>query len=103
MKRTNRPDAGRVRRALAHRMDYPVDAFLDTPALHFTGDNELVVEGCRSLLEYGGSRITFDLGDFTVTLVGTGLALANLSGSAMNVSGRIGSVTFDRKAGKVRP
>ena len=98
MKKRLKHAAGEAVREMAHRMDYPIDAFLDIPSLHFTGMDSLVVEGCRSLLEYSDSRITFDLGDYTASLFGSGLMLGNLSGSAMNVTGAIRSLTFDKRA-----
>ncbi len=100
MKKDHRHSAGRFAQGLAHQMDYPVDAFLDIPSMHFTGSSSLVVEGCRSLLEYSDTRITFDLGDFTASLFGSGLVLGNLSSTAMDVTGAISSLTFDKRAEK---
>ena len=83
--------------ALARGMDYPVDAFLDAPALHFIGADALVVEGCRGLLEYSERRITFDLGTHSASLYGRGLRLEDLSAAQMNVRGDFASLTLDKK------
>jgi sporulation protein YqfC len=80
---------------LAMGMDYPVDALLDTPSIHLTGKNIMVVEGCKGVLLYTESKLTVDMGDYAVTVHGRGMVLKNLSKVELTVHGNISAITYD--------
>lgn len=79
----------------AHGVDYPVDSLLDTPSVHITGRDSIVVEGCKGVLFYSEARITLDMGAFSVSIFGRDIELENLSKIALAISGKISTIAYD--------
>lgn len=82
---------------LARGIDYPIDTLLDIPSVHITGQNAILIEGCKGILFYTDNRITLDMGGFSISIHGTGIELQNLSKIELSIMGRISTVTYDAK------
>ncbi len=83
---------------IGYGLDYPLDAVFDIPSVRVVGNGMAIIEGCRGLIDYAAGRITIDLGEYSATIFGSDLVMENLAKGAMNVTGRISSVSFDRRA-----
>ncbi len=84
---------------IGYGLDYPVDALLDVPSVRVVGNGLVIVEGCRGLIDYVGNRITVDLGDLVAAVYGSELVMESLTRGALNITGRISSITFDKRTG----
>ncbi len=58
------------------------------------GNRELVVDGCRGILEYRTDLIRLNLGDKQLHLVGSGLVVQVLEGEYAQIEGQILSINF---------
>lgn len=82
---------------VGYGLDYPLDAAFDLPSVRVVGDAMAIIEGCRGLVDYAVNRITIDLGRYTASIYGSGLVMENLSRGAMNITGKISSISFDKR------
>jgi len=71
-----------------------VDAFTDMPHIEAAGNRELVIDGCKGILEYGNDCIKVDAGRVAVRVEGRCLTLTSMSGDTLVISGRICKVEF---------
>ncbi len=97
MKRVTKQTAQETIARIGYGIDYPLDAVLDVPSIRVVGNGLAIIEGCRGLVDYVGNRITIDLGDYVASVYGSELVMENLSKGAMNITGRISSISFDKK------
>ena len=87
---------------LAQGMDYPIDTLLDTPSLHVTGRDAIVIEGCKGILLYDEKRITLDMGRFSISIYGREIELENLSKTELIIKGRVSTISYDAKEENTR-
>lgn len=64
------------------------------PHLAFSGNSELQIEGCKSIIEYGEEKIQLNLGKGTVVLIGKNMSITSLSSNEMLILGKILTVEF---------
>ena len=64
-------------------------------AIQMSSNREVLIDGCRGLLEYGDEKIRVNVGNGVVQLVGRGLEIESLSYKAVVISGYILSVEFE--------
>ena len=62
--------------------------------IELMGNNEASVDGCRSVAEYSGERIRFNVNGGSVAFVGDGLEIICLSGDQATLRGRMIKVEF---------
>ncbi len=99
--RKREPAAGFVAQKTARAAEKAVKA-LDLPAdlaagmthLEFSGNREVVVEGCRGILEYDEDVVCMDLGKLKVRFLGRGLSLRNFTDHSAILNGFVTSVEF---------
>lgn len=83
---TNRETLGTKLRALSRRHDR------SESHIEINGTNEVIVEGCRGLLEYGDERIRISTGKRAVTVTGTCLTIRNMFSQVVAIDGHISSI-----------
>lgn len=64
------------------------------PTLEFTGNREVIIEGCRGVLGYTPEEIRIHTAAMTISVLGRGLNLRCISDSALIAEGFITSVEF---------
>lgn len=97
MKRNGRDRMETAAKKMIRGIDYPVDSLFDVPSVHITGNDTVIVEGCKAILSYIDSRITLDMGRFTVSIHGSGIELQNLSKISLAINGKISTIAYDSK------
>ena len=65
-------------------------------SIQMSSNREVLIDGCRGLLEYGDEKIRVNVGNGVVQLVGRGLEIKSLSYTNVVISGYILSVEFER-------
>lgn len=85
-------DAATVK--LAMGMQLPAETIARLPRLEMTGNRELVVDGVRSVTEYGETVICLDCGRVAVTVSGASLCMERYFGEATVITGILTSVEF---------
>ena len=64
-------------------------------SIQMSSNREVLIDGCRGLLEYGDEKIRVNVGNGVVQLVGRGLEIKSLSYTNVVISGYILSVAFE--------
>ncbi|MEG6572493.1 YabP/YqfC family sporulation protein [[Clostridium] cellulosi] len=91
-RRSNRAETMAIKAARA--VELPIDFVAGMVHLDFSGNREVVVEGCRGVLEYDENIVCIDTGKMKVRFLGRDLAIRNYIDKSITVSGFINSVEF---------
>ncbi|MDR1564389.1 MAG: YabP/YqfC family sporulation protein [Oscillospiraceae bacterium] len=68
----------------------------NTARIEFSGNREVIVEGCKGILEYDDTTIRLNLGRESVRFLGKGLSIGAMSGKIAVIEGYINSMEFLR-------
>lgn len=66
-----------------------------TPHFEIHANREVIVEGCKSILEYDENVIKLDTGRLIVTFLGHGLSIRCLTPDSLIVDGLITNIEFN--------
>lgn len=92
MKKTN---IGRNRPKATDKLQETRELFLPKQGrITLMGNRELVVDGCRGILEYRTDLIRLNLGDKQLHLMGSGLVVQVLEGEYAQIEGQILAINF---------
>lgn len=75
-------------------LDLPVDLVAGMVHFEFSSNREVVIEGCRGVLEYDENIVCIDTGKMTVRFMGRDLQLRNYVDQSVTIDGFINSVEF---------
>ncbi len=68
--------------------------FVNEPKIEMSGNREIIVDGCRGVVEYSEDVIKLNLGETVLTLSGDGLVINSFDSSIAVISGQIGGISF---------
>lgn len=74
--------------------DVPADLFTNGMTLEMRGRNELLLCGCREIIEYSENLIRIIQGGSTVCVSGRRLAMSSYSLGRISITGEIDSLDF---------
>jgi len=80
----------RVGRAL----ELPDTVVTSGPYIEIHGTGEMVVEGCKGILDYDGNLVRLSVGRFAVTVLGEKLEITHYSDGSCTVAGEIRNIGF---------
>lgn len=71
------------------------------PDLHFNdakiemlGNREIIVDGCKGVVEYGENSIKLNIGELTLSLVGDELIIESYDSGVAIIRGRFAEINF---------
>jgi sporulation protein YqfC len=67
---------------------------IEEPQLEFSSNRQLVVDGCKSILEYEPETVKLKLYMYNVRIIGHDLILNNLNNETVMITGFIQSLEF---------
>lgn len=76
-------------------LEMPPDVMLDLPKLVMIGQQELLLENHRGIIEYSLTRVRVQTSVGQITITGEELLLKNLKPDEMLVKGKISAVTIE--------
>ena len=79
---------------IAEEMQVPQSAMTDTFRIEFRGNSDVVIEGCKGLVEYEEASIKLNLGKIVVHFVGTGLEISSFFEEQAILKGTVAAVEF---------
>lgn len=88
-----RPEAPLLRRA-ARALELPAEVYSGMAHLELSGNRELIVDGCRGVLEYDENVIRLNVGKYAVRVTGRGLTIRTLTADSAVVEGYVAAVEF---------
>ena len=79
---------------LVGAMQLPAGAFFNTAHFEMNSNREVIVEGCRGILEYDENIVKINAGKMITTFIGRDLAIKCLTPDSLVIEGFIVSVEF---------
>ena len=83
------PKKGDFLTRFGERLDIPREALPGGFGVTLSGQNELVVRGCKKILSYGEEKIELALGWLKLVIEGEGLLCSAFGGGAVTVTGKV--------------
>ncbi len=80
---------------IGRALEMPPGTMSKTCNLQMSGNREVLVDGCRGLIEYSEEVIRINIGNGIVKFVGRGLEIRSLSDTTAVVAGFILAVEFE--------
>ena len=79
---------------LERLLDLPPTLLTGDPTIELLGNRQMVMEGCRGIMEYDENYIKINGGRYAVSVMGEQLELKNLTDKSCTIVGRIDSSGF---------
>lgn len=79
---------------LGEWMEIPTDILSGQPHVELFGNREIMIDGCRGILEYGETFAKLDCGGMVLTIRGQGICINSFVQSAVNITGVLTDLDF---------
>lgn len=79
---------------VAEELQFPDSAMTNTYRIEFRGTTDVIVEGCRGIVEYRDDCIALNLGKRIISFSGKKLELENFLDGYVQIKGEITSTEF---------
>lgn len=96
MKKSQKPMQNRIRERLANAVDVSKDIILDTVLIRGTGNNEIIIENYKGIIEYSENVIRIKAKPRCIRICGDSLELCNISDDMLRVTGNIDKISFTK-------
>ena len=70
------------------------DLFADEPKIEMLGNREMIIDGCKGVVEYDEAIIKLSLGEYVLSLSGDNLLFNSFDNSVAIISGQICEISF---------
>lgn len=70
------------------------EIFIDEPKIEMLGNREMIVDGCKGVVEYDETLIKLSLGESVLSLSGDNLIINSFDSSVAVISGQICDISF---------
>lgn len=70
------------------------DLFPDEPKIEMIGNREMIIDGCKGVVEYDEATIKLSLGEYVLSLSGDNLLINSFDNSVAIISGQICEISF---------
>lgn len=83
-----------IRRRIADKIDMSKEIILDTAMIRVSGNNQLVLENYKGILEYGDRCIRIKINPKAVKIVGNRLEIKIITDEVLYIIGEIAGIMF---------
>ncbi len=97
MRKKNCRNSGRGERiieSISRNLDLPQDTVAGYAHVELCGNREVIIEGCRGVLEYSDNVIALNTGRLTVRLCGCELTIVSMQNGQAIIKGIITSLDY---------
>ncbi len=70
------------------------EMFRDEPRIEMTGNREIIIDGCKGVVEYTENNIRLSLGESIMSLSGDSLLIQSFDNDVVIISGQISDIDF---------
>lgn len=70
------------------------EVFADGPRIEMTGNREIIIDGCKGVVEYTENNIRLSLGENVLSLSGGNLIIQSFDNDVVIINGQISDVDF---------
>lgn len=81
--------------ALAGLLEIPQDIVLDLPRITMLGNQQLLVENHKGIIEYTPALVRIKLNQGEIWIIGTNMVLSNLQSEQILIEGTISEFKYD--------
>lgn len=67
---------------------------VNEPKIEMSGNREIIIDGCKGVVEYSENSIKLNLGETVLTLSGNGLIINSFDSSIVVITGQISDISF---------
>ncbi len=70
------------------------DILLNEAKIEMLSNREIIVDGCKGVVEYGENLIKLNIGELTLSLVGDEMLIESFDGGVVVVRGKFAEISF---------
>jgi sporulation protein YqfC len=70
------------------------EMFRDEPRIEMTGNREIIIDGCKGVVEYTENNIRISLGESVMSLSGVNLVIQSFDNDVVIINGQISDIDF---------
>lgn len=70
------------------------ELFKDEPRIEMSGNREMIIDGCKGVVQYDETQIKLSLGEYVLSLSGDNLVINSFDSSVAVISGQICDISF---------
>lgn len=85
-----------IKNKLAELLDIPKEVVLNIPKFTIIGNNDMIIENYKGIIEYDTSKIRINTGVGVVKVCGAKLVLKEITSEDLLIKGQISGVEFLR-------
>ena len=95
LKKTLKPNLELAAAArIGMRLEIPADVMIKLPHIELTGNREILIDGVRSILEYGETCVVLECNKISVRITGTNVCIDRYIADTAVVSGILSEISF---------
>ncbi len=70
------------------------EMFVDEPRIEMAGNREIIIDGCKGVVEYTENNIRISLGENVLSLSGDNLLIQSFDNDVVIINGQISDIDF---------
>lgn len=70
------------------------EMFRDEPRIEMTGNHEIIIDGCKGVVEYTENNIRISLGESVMSISGDSLVIQSFDNDVVIINGQISDIDF---------
>lgn len=70
------------------------DYFVDEARIEMSGNREMIIDGCKGVVQYDETVIKLSLGEYVLSVSGDNLVINSFDSSVAVISGQISDISF---------
>ncbi len=95
MARKSRKQPAKQHRSIEQTLDLPEILSPSVPHIEMQGNQEIIIDGCRGILEYDEDRIKLNAGSLVLSFGGSGLVIKTYSENQTVLTGEVMQISFE--------
>ena len=95
MARKSRKQPEKPHRSIEQTLDLPEILSPGVPHIEMQGNREIIIDGCRGILEYDEDRIKLNTGSLVISFQGSGLVIKTYSENQTVLAGEVVGIAFE--------
>ena len=95
MARKSRKQPEKPHRSIEQTLDLPEILSPGVPHIEMQGNREIIIDGCRGILEYDEDRIELNAGSLVISFQGSGLVIKTYSENQTVLAGEVVGIAFE--------
>lgn len=83
-----------MKHSVAKAFEFPGETLLNLPLISITGNEEMVIENFKGIIEYGKGKVRINTSAGVISIEGNELLLKHISGVDLLITGNLKKIEF---------